>query len=196
MVVNGEDGGSRRSISVQLPEPVENERYETIADIGKARFKAAIENLREGNEDGGSADLGFKAFTLDSSNVRPWDADLESIEEAIIEAEDNLKEDRSEEDVLYEVLLKLGIDLCVDIEAREVEGNSVFVVGAGALVVCLDSAIALKTIEGVVDIKNALQPEVMRIVFRDAGFQDDVAKTNAVQILKQAGLSDEHIRSI
>lgn len=138
----------------------------------------------------------MRVFTLEASNIKPWDADFDNLEDAVLNSADNIKSDRSEQDVLYELLLKFGLDLCVPIETRKIAGKTVYSVGAGALIVCLDKDITLDVVEGIVALKGELKPEIMRVVFRDSGFQDDVVKTNAVQILKQAGLPDEHIRSI
>ena len=135
-------------------------------------------------------DLGFKVFKLDSSNIKPWDADFDNLEDSLFNAVENIKTDRSEVDVLYELLLKYGLDLSVPIEEREIAKNTVYVIGAGALVVCLSKQISLEVVEGIAALKEELTPEVMRVVFKDSGFKDDVVKTNAVQILRQAGIDD------
>ena len=103
---------------------------------------------------------------------------------------ENIKPDRSEADVLYELLLKYGLDLAVPIEERKIVGKTVYVIGGGALIVCLADKVSLDVIEGIAKLKGELKPEVMRVVFKDAGFKDDVVKTNAVQILRQAGIND------
>ena len=105
-------------------------------------------------------------------------------------AVDNIKSDRSEDDVLCELLLKYGLDLAILTETRTIEGRTVTVIGAGALTVCLADDITLEVVAGIAALKDELKPEVMRVVFKDSGFKDDVAKTNAAQILKQAGIDD------
>lgn len=198
---NAQDGVARRFIMVQLPEPCEPKSeawkagLKTIADIAKERIRRAICSLRTNEvvEDAGGGsglDLGFKVFKLDSSNIKPWDADFDNLEESLFNAVENIKPDRTEADVLYELLLKYGLDLAVPIEKREIAGKTVYSVGAGALIVCLADNIGLDVVEGIAALKEELQPEVMRVVFKDAGFVDDVVKTNAVQILKQAGIED------
>ncbi len=96
-------------------------------------------------------------------------------------------------DLGYRVL-KVGchqhLDLAVPIEERTIEGKTVFIIGAGALVVCLASDGTIEAIEGVAKLKEELKPEIMRVVFKDAGFKVDVVKTNAVWILRQAGIED------
>jgi len=96
--------------------------------------------------------------------------------------------------VLYEILLKYGLDLTLPIEEHQIDGKTVYNVGMGALMVCLDDAVSIEIVEGIGKLKEELQPEVMRVVFKDAGFADDVVKTNAVQVLKQFGIDD--VRSI
>ena len=183
---------------VQLPEPCDEKSeayksgYKTIADIGKERIRRAGEKIleeavKEGNE---NLDIGFKVFKLDSSNIKPWDADFDNLENTLLNIVDNIKEDRSEDDVLTEILLKYGLDLTVPIEERQVSGKTVYVIGFGALVMCLADAITLEVVEGLGHLKAELAPEVMRVVFKDSGFKDDVVKTNAIQILKQYGIDD------
>jgi len=135
-------------------------------------------------------DIGFKVFKLDSSNIKPWDADFDTLETALLSSVDNIKDGRSEDDVLYEILLKYGLDLTVPIEEREIGGKTVYAIGFGALVICLDDAITLDVVEGIGNLKAELEPEVMRVVFKDSGFADDVVKTNAIQILKKHGIDD------
>jgi len=193
---NAEEGVDRRYILVQLPEPCDEDSqayeagYKTICDVGKERLRRTLSRTEAATK------AGFRVFKLASSNVKRWDADFDNVEESVYSAENSLKDDWQAADVLYELLLKFGIDLCVPIDERTIAEKAVFAVGGGALVVCLDKAITLDVVEGIASLKEELNPEVMRVVFCDSGFKDDVVKTNAVQVLKQAGLSDEHIRSI
>lgn len=198
MKLNAEDGGNRRFLLVQLPEQTGADDYRTISEITKARLRAAAAAVKDAGAsilpgasgDSSQVDFGFRVYKLDSSNIKPWDASFDGLDAQLFDAVDNVKPDRSEADVLYELLLKMGLDLAVPIEEREIDGRTVYVVGAGALIVCLARPIALDLVEGVAALKKELQPEVMRVVFRDSGFEDDVAKTNAVQILRQAGIED------
>ncbi|WP_438319856.1 hypothetical protein ACSYAF_09610 [Edwardsiella tarda] len=108
----------------------------------------------------------------------------------MLTATDSIKPDRTTEDVLYEILLKYGIELTVPVEQATVHGQQVFVVGAGALLVCLADEITSEVVEGIAKLKQELDPETTQVVFKDAGFADSVVKTNAIQILKQAGIDD------
>jgi adenine-specific DNA-methyltransferase len=199
MQLNAEDNGNRKFIMVQLPEPCDEKTeahkagYKTIADIGKERIRRAGEKILQDNADKegiDNLDIGFKVFKLDSSNIKPWDADFDNLEDTLLNIVDNIKEDRSEDDVLTEILLKYGLDLTVPIEERQVSGKTVYIIGFGALVVCLADAITLEVVEGIGHLKAEWAPEVMRVVFKDSGFKDDVVKTNAIQILKQYGIDD------
>jgi adenine-specific DNA-methyltransferase len=191
-----------RFIAVQLPEPTPGNSggrgsgsiagklgYETIADIAKERIRRAAENTKSTKEEI-ATDLGFKVFKLDSSNIQTWDADYATMDKDLFGAIDNIKTDRSQDDVLYELLLKYGLDLAIPVETRTIHGKTVFIIGAGALVVCLDKEIGLDTVKGIAALKAELTPQIMKVVFKDAGFADDVVKTNTVQILKQAGVDD------
>ncbi len=139
-------------------------------------------------------DLGFKVFKLDSTNIKPWEVDFDMTERTLEDFISNIKTDRREEDVLYEVLLKYGLDLTLPITEHTIACQKVFDIGMGALIICLSDSISLEVVEGIAKLKDELNPEIMRVVFKDSGFKDDVVKTNAVQILKQAGIVD--VRSL
>jgi adenine-specific DNA-methyltransferase len=138
-------------------------------------------------------------FKLDSSNIRAWEPDRDNIAETLEQAADHLKANRSEQDILFELLLKLGLDLTVPIETKTIAGKAVHTIGAGVLFVCLAEEIGAPEIEplahGIADWHKALSPAgASQIVFRDSAFANDVAKTNLTAILQQHGL--ENIRSL
>ncbi|MGP5417744.1 site-specific DNA-methyltransferase [Psychrobacter faecalis] len=192
---NIEDKGNRKFIMVQLPElcNIKSEAYrsgyKTISQVGMERIRRVRTKILNDFSEINS-DLGFKVMRLDETNIRPWDADFDNLEQVLREATESIKSDRSNEDVLYEILLKYGIELTVPIEAEVINGKQVFVVGAGALIVCLDDGITSEMVEGIAKLKNKLDPETTQVVFKDAGFADSNVKTNAIQILKQAGIDD------
>ena len=188
--MNKNDSGKRRYILVQLPEPIEeHSKYKTIADVTKERLKQASKKIKSENPTL-NLDCGFKVFKLDSSNLKPWDADFDTLATDLAEAADIIKADRSSEDVLFEILLKYGLDLTLPIEAHQLAGKTVYEVGAGALIVCLDNAVTEAVAEAIGKLKESLAPEVMRVVFKDSSFANDAAKVNAVQVLKQYGIED------
>ena len=193
---NAEDGGQRRCILVQLPEKTKSSDFPTIADITKARLRAVSKAIsRErgrvlpGLDATTPLDLGFRVFKLDSSNIKAWDGGHDTIETDLLTAVENIKPNRSEDDLLFELLLKFGLDLATQVTARTIEGRTVFVLGEGLLVVCLAPDLPLTVVEGIGRLKSELAPEEMKVVFRDACFADDVAKTNAVKILEMAGVT-------
>ncbi len=192
MISNFITKGFRRCISVQLPEKIQG-KNSTLADIAKERIYLAGNKILQDNADKEgieNLDIGFKVFKLDSSNIKPWDADFDNLENTLLDHVENIKDERSEDDVLYEILLKYGLDLTVPIEERSINGKTVYAIGLGALVVCLADDISLEVVEGIGKLKVELQPEVMRVVFKDNGFKDDVVKTNAIQNLKKQGIDD------
>ncbi|MDP2505974.1 site-specific DNA-methyltransferase [Oceanobacter sp. 3_MG-2023] len=197
--LNIEDGGSRKFILIQLPEITDEKSeafksgYRTIAEIGKERIRRVSGKIKEENPDY-QGDLGFKVFKLDSTNIKPWELDFDLTEQDLEDQVSNIKPDRKEDDVLYEVLLKYGLDLTLPITEHSVAGHKVFDIGMGALMICLSDDITTEVAEGIAKLKDELNPEIMRVVFKDAGFADDVVKTNAVQILKQASIED--VRSL
>ena len=187
-------------ILVQIPQITESRSeayklgFKTISDIGKERIRRVVKKIKEEHpEKSKDMDLGFKVFKLDSSNIKSWDGNPENLNESLFDAVGNIKTDRSEEDVLYEILLKYGLDLTLPIEVKTIEGLTVFNVGLGALFICLADNITNKVAEGIGKWKEELNPEICRIIFKDTGFTD-VEKTNSVQTLKRFGVTE--IKSI
>lgn len=191
-------------ILVQIPEPVDESKttgknamkmgLHNLAETAKERLRRASKSILKSHGKEEEIDLGFKVFKLDKSNIKPWDPDFEDVQLSLEDSIENVKPDRSEEDVLYEILLKYGLDLTLPIEKRSIGNAKLYVGGAGALILCLSDNIDLDIVESIAEIKKEYDPELMRVVFRDSGFKDDVVKTNAVQILKQHGIED--VRSI
>ena len=112
------------------------------------------------------------------------------IEDTLFTAVENIKSDRSEADVLYELLRRYGLDLALPIEERKLYGKAIYIISAGALIVRLAKQINLEAVGGIATLKGELNPEVIWVVFKDSGFKDDMVKTNAVQILRQVGIDD------
>jgi adenine-specific DNA-methyltransferase len=204
MELNAKDGESRRFIMVQLPEYCSEKSepakagIERISELSKERVGRAGKKIR-GDYPSFDGDLGFKVFKLDSSNIRAWNPDASDLEQTLLDHTEHLVEGRSEQDLLYELLLKRGVDLAVPIEEREIGGKTVYSIGYGVLFACLDTSIAKDEIEplgkGIVDWHEELAPEAdTQVVFRDSAFADDIAKTNMTAILEQNGIA--HVRSL
>ena len=176
-------------------EKILNEKKEELANLkksieGKMLQEEAEEKIKQLEETIERLDIGFKVFKLDSSNILAWDGSADNLEENLLSAVENIKPDRKEEDVLYEILIKYGIDLAQPIEERTIAGCKVFSVGLGVLFVCLSDKIKTDVADGIGNWKKELEPEVSRVVFKDSGFAGDVEKTNTIQILKRYGITD------
>lgn len=203
MQLNAEDGGNRKFIMVQFPEICERGSdaaragYKNICEIGKERIRRAAKKIREENPLAcQNQDMGFKVFKLDTSNLLPWNPNAETLAQDLYKAVDNVLADRSTDDLLYEILLKCNLPLTLPIEKKQFGGNTVYIVGMGALAICLDKTIPATIADEIVKLRDEYAPIVpMQVVFRDNGF-DDVSKTNALQILKQAGFEDKSIQTI
>ena len=201
MQLNAEDGGNRKFIMVQLPEACEEgteafkSGYKNICEIGKERIRRAAKKIRNENPLF-AGDMGFKVFKLDTSNIRPWNPDPDKIELSMYNSVENILKGRSQEDLLYEVLLKCNLPLTLSIEEKKFGENTVYIVGSGMLAICLDKTIPQTIAEEIVKLRDEYAPIVpMQVVFRDNGFTD-VAKTNVLQILQQAGFEDKSVQTI
>lgn len=193
-----DDAELRRFILVQMPAPAEDTEYSTIAELTKERLRRAGLKVQSEHPDW-DGDAGFRVFKLDSSNIRAWSPDRDDVEVSLLDYQQHLADDRSEEDILYEMLLKLGLDLCVLIEERDIGGVAVSSVGGGVLMTCLAESIPVDAIEalgtGIAGWLDELEPAGdTTVIFRDSAFENDVAKTNIAAILNQAGVAS--VRSI
>lgn len=199
--LNAEDGGSRRCLLVQLPEPlpeVTSRGHRSIADLTRERIKRAALAVAA-QHPSAQVDTGFRTFVLGSSNIRSWNPNLGNLTGTLLEHTEHLIGGRTEQDVLYEVLIKLGLDLSTPVDNRQLAGKTIHSVGAGALMVCLCSDITQEVAEplalGIAEWQKAIAPAGgTKLVFKDSAFADDVAKTNLAAILAQHGLTD--VRSI
>ncbi|WP_323772145.1 site-specific DNA-methyltransferase [Antarctobacter sp.] len=201
---NAESNSRMRYICVQLPEPCDRGTaahqagYTTISALGVERIKRAAERIKK-EHPAFNGDLGFKFFKLSGSNIRAWNPDRTDLEESLLSHKEHLVEGRTEQDVLYELLLKRGIELTVPIEERQAAGKTIHSIGYGVLFACLDRSIAAtdvdKVAQGILDWQKELAPETdTHVFFRDSAFADDIAKTNMAAILEQNGIS--HVRSL
>jgi len=195
---NRSDSGNRHFILVQLPEPTGQSSFPFISDITKERLRQAGNKIR-GETPMFPGDLGFRVFKLDSTNIRVWDPDRDDLTGTLLDSIEHLKPDRSEQDILFELLLKLGLELKVPIEQRAIAGKAEHSIGVGSLMVCLAPKISREEVEplahGIVSWRKELAPAgETQVVLRDSAFADDVAKSNLTAILRQYGL--ENVRSL
>jgi adenine-specific DNA-methyltransferase len=194
---NAQDGAWRRFILVQLPEPLSRpeKSVKTIADLAKSRIRNVIKKLNEA--DAGKLDLngtqkqdrGFRVFKLAESNFKPWNAHISDGNAAALATQldmhvEHIREGRSQEDILYELLLKSGFPLTTPVEKLNLAGKEVFSIAGGVFLICLEKALTLELIRAMA----ARKPE--RIVCLDDGFAgNDQLKANAVQIFKTKGVT-------
>ena len=198
---NAEDGGKRRCILVQLPEPLaggEVAGWTSIADITRARLVGAGKRHRAADPMF-SGDVGFRTFKLDTSNIRAWNPNVSDLAGSLLANLEHIEDGRSESDVLYEILIKLGLDLCVPADLREIAGKPVHSIGGGTLMACLHEHISVTDAEPLALGIAAWREEqatagATTAVFRDSAFENDVAKSNLAAILEQHGI--KQVRSL
>lgn len=196
MEKNLEDNGSRRFILVQLPEPIESIKYKTIAKITAERIRKAGDNIKS-FPNSNTLDTGFRLFSLDTSNITPWDGHKDSLFQQIENYASPIKQGRNEADLLIELMLKRGIDLSVNIESRQFDGLAVSCVDGGKLIICFASKIPVSSVEeltkGIIDWHKSLKSGKDSVCyFLDDAFENNVAKTNLCAILEQHGLTNLH----
>lgn len=203
---NQEDGENRKFIMVQLPEGTKDGSeakkagYDTIADIGKERIRRVIKQIDEkekkdnqlelgesGNEKEQKLDLGFKVFKLNPSNFKVWDSpdaetDAGKLEDQLDVFADHITPGAEQESILYEIILKSGYPLSVQITNEEIDGQTVYSIDNGELLIYLDDGLSFELL----DAMAAMEPN--RVVCLDKSFtgeQADALKTNAVQLFKK-----------
>ncbi|OQV39746.1 site-specific DNA-methyltransferase [Pantoea vagans] len=206
-----EDMKSRRFILVQLPESLSENNKEqktaydycqglgiatNISELTKERLRRAAKKVREDNPQW-HGDIGFRVFKLDTSNIRPWEANVETLSEQLDAYVSPILEDRSEEDLLTELILKRGIDLSVNVETRYFDGLTVSCVDSGRLFTCFASKIPVSSVEeltkGIIDWHRSLKAGKDSVCyFLDDAFENNIAKTNLCAILEQQGLTNLH----
>ncbi|MFA5815186.1 MAG: site-specific DNA-methyltransferase [Bacteroidales bacterium] len=197
------DGGNRKFILVQLPEPCDPDSeafkvgYKTIADIGKERIRRVIKKLntkQEGKldlEQSGTQDRGFKVFKLDRSNFRQWQkldptTPVERIEEQLTLHIDHIDHQATPEDLLYEILLKTGFTPTEKIETIIIAATQVFSVADGALLLCLEDTVTKELIDSIAEI------EPIQFICLDSAFHsNDQLKANAVQTFAARNMQKE-----
>ncbi len=199
MQLNAEDNGNRKFIMVQLPEKTDEKSeaykagYKTIAEIGKERIRRAgkkilselkskTQQLKLGEEpvDISKLDIGFRVYKTDDTNMKdvfyhPSELKQMSLDDLL----SNIKEDRTPEDLLTQVILDLGLELSLPIETKKILGNTVFIVQTNALVACFDNNIDFKIVDTIADLKP------FKVVFKDASFKDDKDRINVEERFKR-----------
>jgi len=210
LLQNIKDSGKRTFIQVQLDENLD-ENFESadisskeviknsiefldsinmphlLTEIGKERIRRAAKKIKEDNidKDLSNVDFGFRVFKLDSSNLKDTYYNPGAIEQMTLSNfKDSIKEDRTEEDILYQVLLDMAIPISAKVELKTIKNKKVFVVSGGWLVACFDDNIDLELVKELAEIKSDIDGHKTKFVFREASFKDDSAMINAMEYLK------------
>ena len=188
MQLNREDGGNRQYIMVQIPDGIDEKSeaykdgYHNLCEIGKERIRLAGAEIKE-------ADIGFRVLKLDSSNMKDIYYNPAQIQQrSLFDSTDNIKEDRTPEDLLFQVMLDLGRLLSSKIEEKTIAGKKVFNVADGFLIACFDNDVTEKTVKAVA------QEKPYYAVFRDSSMANDSVATNFEQIF--ATYSPETVRKV
>ncbi|MFC4163863.1 site-specific DNA-methyltransferase [Epilithonimonas zeae] len=203
MKLNAEDDGNRKYIMVQLPEASDEKTeaykagYKNICEIGKERIRRASNKIKEekidkAKKDGlfsefkDEQDYGFRVYRLDSSNMQDVYYKPQDYNQGTLDLfADNVKEGRTAEDLLTQIMLDWGLPLSLPIERKTISGKEVYSVAGDSLYCCFDDGIDEAFA------KEIAKEKPLRIVFRDKGFKDDTAKENVKQLLKQLSAGSE-----
>lgn len=186
MELNASDEGKRRYIMIQTNEPISEssnarkEGFSSIAELGRERIRRAGKKvLSENATTAPNLDVGFRVLKLDTSNMKDVYYQPDATEQSdLFSLVENIKQDRTSEDLLFQVLLDWGVDLCLSIASESISGHEVFFVDGNALAACFDNDLCEETIKGIAIRKP------LRAVFRDASFASDSAKINIEQVFK------------
>lgn len=204
MQLNVEENQNKKFILIQLPQKISKDKnayslgYKNICEIGKERIRRAGEKIKSDEslpiENREKLDIGFKVFKLDTSNIKEWDTNTKDLQQSLLDSIDNIKSDRSSLDILYEILLKYGLDLNIPIKETE----NFYSIGGGTLLVSLNKKINDEVIKSICEeYKKLLETDKefkTTVILRDNSFKTDVDKINAIKKLEQTGISE--IRSI
>ena len=187
MKLNAEDGGHRKFIMVQLPEKTDEKSeaykagYKNICEIGKERIRRAGRKIKEdaGLTAPADLDIGFRCLRLDESNMKPVYYTPDEVgQQDLFSLVDNVKEDRTPEDLLFQVMLDLGVLLSSSIEVKEIAGKKVFNVADGFLLACFDHDVTEETVKAIAQMKPYYA------VFRDSSMANDSVATNFEQVFE------------
>ncbi len=196
MQLNAEDGGNRKFIMVQIPEPCDEKSeaykagYKNICEIGKERIRRAGAKIKQ--ENGLTAqnlDTGFRVLKLDTSNMQPVYYNPEEYTQTLLDGlTDNIKADRTPLDLLFQVMLDLGKPLSAKIEGKDIAGKKVYIVNDDDLIACLDSNVTEETVKAIAQMKP------LYAIFRDSSLASDSVAANFDQIF--ATYSPNTIRKV
>ena len=184
MQLNAEDGGHRKFIMVQLPEPCGEKTeaykagYKNICEIGKERIRRAGDKIKSEHSDA-DLDIGFRVFRVDESNMKDVYYHPEEVQQQdLFDQVSNIKEDSTDMDLLYACLLDWGVEIHLPHTQEVVDGCTVHDVDGGALMACFDEKVPVAVVE------HMAKKQPLRVVFRDSAFASDAEKINVTEIFK------------
>ncbi|UQZ84545.1 putative methyltransferase [Paenibacillus konkukensis] len=190
MKLNSEDGGNRKYILIQLPEKTDETSaayksgFKNICEIGKERIRRAANKIKE--ETGADIDYGFRVYRVDSSNMKDVYYTPDKLGQLNLDdMASNIKEDRTGEDLLIQVMLECGLELSLPMESKKIEGKTVHYVAGNSLIACFDDEVPESVI------KKIAEDQPLRVVFRDSSFRDDSARINVEELFKLLSPSTE-----
>ncbi|WP_194541023.1 site-specific DNA-methyltransferase [Paenibacillus sp. JZ16] len=185
MNLNSKDGGKRRYILIQIPEiNKSNSQFPNICELGKERIRRSAKKIKE--ETGADIDYGFRVYRVDSSNMKDVYYTPDKLGQMNLEdVSSNIKEDRTSEDLLIQVMLECGLELSLPMESKEIAGKTVHYVAGNSLIACFDEEISESVI------KKVAEDQPLRVVFRDSSFKDDSARINVEVLFKLLSPSTE-----
>lgn len=176
--LNSEDNGNRKFIMVQIPEQINNDRFNTICDFAEERIKKSIKSIN--NKEG------FRVYKVDSSNMKDvYYAPTDLKQNQLNMFESNIKEDRTDEDLLTQVILDLGLTLDLSIEEKKILNNNVYFVESNSLVACFDNTIDINIIDEI------CKCNPLKIVFKESSFKTDSDKINTFERIKKLSSETE-----
>ncbi len=216
MDFNAETNKSNKFILVQLPEKIDEgstaykDGYKIICDIGEERIRRAGEKikteLKEKQQKAGmldenvldpeALDIGFKVLKLDTSNIREWNVEFENLKDELDLYETPFIDGRSELDIVYEIILKQGLELTYPIETFEVNDKMIYDIAFGSLFICLSQGITTDIAKAIIVRRDEHGTETSSVIFSDAGFEHDSDKLNCIEILKDAGYPEDNLLTL
>ena len=197
MQLNAEDGGNRKFVMVQLPEETAEDSeaykagYQNICEIGKERIRRAGKKIKEEHPEAKDLDIGFRVLKCDESNFKPVAFAPSSYEQSQLDMFlDNIKSERTGLDLLFDCMMRWGLELSLPYTSQQVDGCTLYNVDEGSLVACFEGNVT----EAVIDAIAQTNP--VRVVFRDSSFKECAEKMNLFELFKQkCGWTDEEVKN-
>jgi adenine-specific DNA-methyltransferase len=195
--LNAEDGGNRKFIMVQLPEETAEDSeaykagYKNICEIGKERIRRAGKKIKEEHPEANALDIGFRVLKCDESNYKPVAfAPKDYTQESLDMFLDNIKEERTGLDLLFDCMMRWGLELSLPYETQKVDDCTIYNVDDGSLVACFDGVVTSAVIDAIAE------THPLRVVFRDSSFTEAAQKMNLFELFKQkCGWTDQEVQN-